>query len=114
MAKPAGDAEDDEADRIYAAIDERMANKRKLGDAEGGGDKIGDQFRELKEKLADVTEDQWSAIPEVGDYSLKYKQRRREEVFTPLPDSVLHEQAKGKERADEGEGAKDGQGTLSG
>ena len=94
VAKPAGDAEDDEADRIYAAIDERMANKRKLGDAEGGGDKIGDQFRELKEKLADVTEDQWSAIPEVGDYSLKYKQRKREDVFTPLTDTLLSDRAK--------------------
>ena len=37
-----------------------------------------------------MTEDEWNAIPDVGDYSLKYKQKKREEVFTPPPDTVLH------------------------
>ena len=98
------DNDDEEADKIYDAIDERMssktANKRaKLEEHSQNGssssnmnsnsDRIGDQFRELKEKLKDVTEDQWDAIPDVGDYSLKYKQKRREDVFTPLPDSLL-------------------------
>lgn len=103
------DDDDEEADRIYAAIDERMnAKKRRRGDENeegggggGGGDggssasksKIGDQFRELKEKLKDVSEDEWAAIPDVGDYSLKYKQRRREDVFTPLTDSLLESRA---------------------
>ena len=39
--------------------------------------------------MKDVTEAEWDAIPDVGDYSLKYKQKRREDVFTPLPDSLL-------------------------
>lgn len=107
------DREDEEADRIYDSVDERMSRRgggkraRHHGDEDeddrvtansnnnnnngsvSSTDKIGKQFRELKERLKDVTEDQWDAIPDVGDYSLKYKQRRREDVFTPLPDSVL-------------------------
>jgi len=89
------DDDDDEADRIYDAIDERMNSKRRRrgddgnGSGGGGGSAIGDQFRELKQKLASVTEDEWAAIPDVGDYSLRHKQRRREDVFTPLTDSLL-------------------------
>ncbi|KAI2502948.1 HAT (Half-A-TPR) repeat [Fragilaria crotonensis] len=51
--------------------------------------KLKSQFRELKEKLADVTDAQWASIPDVGDYSLKHKQKRREDTFTPLSDSLL-------------------------
>lgn len=92
------DDDDVEADRIYDAIDERMSSKRKRKD-EGGGSAaetsaIGDQFRELKQKLADVTEEQWAAIPDVGDYSLRHKQKRREDVFTPLTDSLLESRSK--------------------
>ena len=104
--------EDAEADAVYSAIDERMTSKgagggkRKRGDdtaaaattngsSNGNANaKIGDQFRELKEKLADVTEDEWAAIPDVGDYSLKYKQKRREDVFTPLTDTLLADRSK--------------------
>jgi pre-mRNA-processing factor 6 len=32
------------------------------------------------------------SIPEVGDQSLKYKQRRRNELFTPVPDSLIETQ----------------------
>lgn len=32
------------------------------------------------------------AIPEVGDQSLKYKQRKRHEIFTPVPDSLIESQ----------------------
>jgi len=99
------DDDDEEADRIYDAVDERMSARSSIkrrrgaggedsitirgGDDDAGRSRIGDQFRELKEKLADVTEDEWAAIPEVGDYSLKYKQKRREDTFTPLTDSLL-------------------------
>jgi pre-mRNA-processing factor 6 len=90
------DDDDDEADRIYEAIDERMNSKRRKhvnGGSSGGNgassSAIGDQFRELKQKLASVTEDEWAKIPDVGDYGLRHKQRRREDVFTPLTDSLL-------------------------
>eukprot|EP00956_Cyclotella_meneghiniana_P015572 scaffold23941_cov42-Cyclotella_meneghiniana.AAC.1 len=98
------DDDDLEADKIYAAIDERMSNKRKRNNNNNNIDNqysntnhqsgetsssIGDQFRQLKSKLAEVTEEQWAAIPDVGDYSLRHKQKRREDVFTPLSDSLL-------------------------
>jgi pre-mRNA-processing factor 6 len=116
------DEEDDEADLIYNAIDERMkSQKRKAGEVnsgEGGGtsagaggateSKIGDQFRELKQQLATVTEDQWAALPEVGDYSLRYKQRRREDTFTPLTDSLLATRSKLNEDATSGNTALSG------
>jgi pre-mRNA-processing factor 6 len=95
------DNDDDEADKIWAAIDERMNNKRKrkqtAPDDPGATARarIGAQFRELKDKLGDVTEDEWSKIPEVGDYSLKFKQKQqREDTFTPLSDSLLDQRTK--------------------
>ena len=94
------DPEDEEADMIYDAIDERMKekrkNKRKRGEANtnnNNNNSISKEFVELKQQLAGVTEDQWAAIPDIGDYSLKYKQKRREDVFTPLPDSVVETQS---------------------
>jgi pre-mRNA-processing factor 6 len=98
------DDDDDEADKVWAAIDERMNNKRKRkkgNTADANEDeqkssraKIGAQFRELKEKLADVTEDEWHNIPEVGDHSLKFKTKQRQEVFTPITDSLLESRNK--------------------
>lgn len=88
------DDDDDEADRIYEAIDERMQKRRKkdsgYDDSQGSSmNKIGSQFRELKEQLATVSESEWAAIPEVGDYSLRYKQKRKQDTFTPITDSLL-------------------------
>ena len=97
------DDDDDEADKIWAAIDERMNNKRKrkaatdISKEDAGASsrsRIGAQFRELKEKLSEVTEDEWSQIPDVGDYSLKFKQKQREDTFTPLTDSLLDQRSK--------------------
>jgi pre-mRNA-processing factor 6 len=66
------DDDDEEADKIYEAIDERMNAKRKRAEEDevsaDARQRIGLQFRELKEKLADVTEDEWASIPDVGDY----------------------------------------------
>lgn len=39
--------------------------------------------------LAGVSQSEWEAIPDVGDYSLKYKQSKRREIFTPMPDHVI-------------------------
>lgn len=39
--------------------------------------------------LAGVSQVEWEAIPDVGDYSLKYKQSKRREIFTPMPDHVI-------------------------
>lgn len=70
-----------------------VEGSKKVGGSNGSVARIGDQFRELKEKLKDVTEDQWASIPDVGDYSLRYKQKRRQDVFTPITDSLLESRA---------------------
>jgi len=87
------DDDDDEADRIYEEIDERMKKRRKKNSGQDTQNStlnnIGGQFRELKEQLATVSESEWAAIPDVGDYSLRYKQKRKQDTFTPITDSLL-------------------------
>ena len=103
------DDDDDEADRIWEAVEERMKQrsrkKQKTNDSTLDGDnantqnknssKIAAQFRDLKKGLETVTEDEWANLPDVGDYSLKYKQKRQQayEVFTPLTDDLLQRQS---------------------
>jgi pre-mRNA-processing factor 6 len=102
-AKTPENNEDDEADLIWQAIDDRMnakRNKRKAATVEDDPQataraKIGAQFRELKQELAGVSEEDWMQIPDVGDHSLKYKQKMHrqnnngQDVYTPLSDSLL-------------------------
>ncbi|CAM9407944.1 unnamed protein product, partial [Phaeothamnion confervicola] len=93
------DHDDEEADRVYEAVDEHMDARRKKRREERAVEvmkkmreerpKISDQFADLKTRLADVTPDQWDAIPEVGDRSLKHKQTKRREVYLPMPDSLI-------------------------
>ena len=99
------DDDDNEADEIWNAIDERMQERRKKkkrrtvgpeeSDDPGANSRarIGAQFRELKEQLAEVSEEDWMKIPDVGDHSLKYKksQQNRQDTFTPLSDSLLEQ-----------------------
>ena len=35
--------------------------------------KITEQFRDLKRKLGDVSYEEWDAIPDIGDYTIKKK-----------------------------------------
>ena len=94
------DKEDHEADDVYKAIDDRMDSQRKRQREEGEKKrmekfreerpKIADQFADVKAKLQEVSEDEWNAIPEVGDYSIKKRQR---DSYSAVPDSLLAEQA---------------------
>merc|ERR1712012_793363 len=69
--------DDEEADQIYNAIDDRMDEKRKQyredrirAEVEKYGQerpKIQQQFSDLKRELTKVSNDEWNAIPEVGD-----------------------------------------------
>lgn len=93
--------EDDdlEADRIYDGVDELMDGRRKRAReqalldqkkrGEGATTTIADQFADLKRDLASVTAEQWEGIPDVGDHSLKYKQKRRKESYAPVPDFLI-------------------------
>lgn len=93
------DEADQEADRVYEAVDEYMESSRKgrktahtleeMKKLREDRPKISDQFADLKSKLSDMSQKDWEAIPDVGDYSLKHKQVKRKEIFTPMPDHVI-------------------------
>nr|CAH7767016.1 unnamed protein product [Callosobruchus chinensis] len=99
FSKDPYDKDDAEADAIYEAIDKRMDEKRKeyrekrlreeLEKYRQERPKIQQQFSDLKRDLAQVSEDEWKSVPEVGDARNKKQRNPRAEKFTPLPDSVL-------------------------
>ena len=92
--------DDEEADAIYAAIDDRMDEKRKqyredrikreVEQFRQERPKIQQQFSDLKRELTKVSSDEWAAIPEVGD-ARNRKQRTAglREKYTPISDSIL-------------------------
>ncbi|KAH7026407.1 PRP1 splicing factor [Microdochium trichocladiopsis] len=95
------DKDDDEADRIYREIDEKMDRRRKARreareqaereEYERQNPKIAHQFADLKRGLEGITEDEWAAIPEVGDLTGKNRRNKqaRQQRFYAVPDSVL-------------------------
>eukprot|EP00644_Phytophthora_capsici_P012351 jgi/Phyca11/121918/e_gw1.46.425.1 len=97
------DQDDKEADDIYEQVDERMDSRRKrrrelkqleeLKKARKEMPKISDQFADLKNSLSQMSDAEWEMIPDIGDYSLKYKTntalQKRNEMFAPVPDSIL-------------------------
>lgn len=88
----AQDQEDEEADRIYEMIEERLRNrhkKRKIdtndaSNTEANKDKgdqntmenISNQFADLKKGLSTISEDQWLNLPEAGDMTRRNKRER--------------------------------------
>lgn len=104
FARDVYEEDDAEADKIYDSIDDHMEGRHKRRRereekllSKKSGDpsvpskqlKITERFSDLKRELAHVTVDQWEAIPEVGDHSLKFKQKREKDSFSPLPDSII-------------------------
>ncbi|TMW64501.1 hypothetical protein Poli38472_011381 [Pythium oligandrum] len=103
------DKDDEEADSVYDAIDARMDGRRKrrreekmleeLQKQRQQRPKISDQFADLKADLKAMSDADWEQIPDIGDYSLKYKTntalQRRHEMFAPVPDHVLANTANG-------------------
>mmetsp|Transcript_6442 Transcript_6442/g.12114 ORF Transcript_6442/g.12114 Transcript_6442/m.12114 type:complete len:978 (+) Transcript_6442:32-2965(+) len=96
------DAEDIEADKVYAAIDRRMDSKRKLRREERvkkeieeyrkKRPKIQEQFRDLKRELNGLSEADWESIPEPLDYSRRNRKKAvRIQTFTPVPDKILRQ-----------------------
>ncbi|KAK9453054.1 PRP1 splicing factor, N-terminal-domain-containing protein [Dipodascopsis uninucleata] len=97
------DADDDEADRIYKEVDERMDSRRKARrearelrerqEYEEKNPKISNQFADLKRALSTVTDEEWARIPDVGDLTGKNRRGRKllqqQQRFYPVPDSVL-------------------------
>eukprot|EP01035_Chromulina_nebulosa_P017336 gene17336-22881_t len=95
--------DDREADEIYQSIDKAMAsrnNKRQredailnLNKAKSNKTSISEQFADLKRELGKVSAEEWDSIPEVGDNSLKLKQPRKKDIYTPVPDSLIENSA---------------------
>ncbi|CAN9430116.1 unnamed protein product [Alternaria alternata] len=97
------DKDDDEADRIYQEVDEKMDKRRRArreareqqerDEYERNNPKIQLQFADLKRALGGVSEEEWAALPEVGDMTGKAKRAREARLANSrsyaVPDSVL-------------------------
>ncbi|CAN8106404.1 unnamed protein product [Discula destructiva] len=93
--------DDEEADRIWAEVDEKMAKRRQkqrearekqeTAEYELKNPKIQQQFADLKRALGSVTDEEWQNIPDVKDMTGKTKREReaRRQRFYAVPDSVL-------------------------
>lgn len=92
--------DDEEADIAYETIDRRMDGRRKerrekkyketVEKYRQERPKIQQQFSDLKRKLNEVSTEEWTFLPEVGDSRNKKMRNPRTEKFTPVPDSVLN------------------------
>src|SRR5271163_3186167 len=94
------DQEDDEADRIFDAVEARLDRRRQTAKLERQRKEqeeyakknptIQEQFADVKRGLATVTDDEWANIPEAGDTTGKNKRRQnlRERTYA-VGDSVL-------------------------
>ncbi|VDN50508.1 unnamed protein product [Dracunculus medinensis] len=99
FSKDPYEKDDEEADEIYKAVDQRIDERRKeyrekkykeaIEKYRKERPKIQQEFSDLKRQLSSVTESEWSAIPEVGDARNKAKRNPRADRITPVPDSVL-------------------------
>ncbi|KAF4618007.1 hypothetical protein D9613_012849 [Agrocybe pediades] len=89
--------DDEEADKIYEAVDKAMDLRRRarreaqeqaeLAKLRAERPKIQPQFADLKRGLSAPTDEEWESIPEVGN--LTRTKRRRKERSCFVPDSVL-------------------------
>ncbi|KAK3077919.1 hypothetical protein LTS18_008911, partial [Coniosporium uncinatum] len=110
------DRDDDEADRIYQDIDDKMDRRRKhrsivfveqianlnvlhrearekleREEYERNNPKISQQFADLKRSLGALTDEDWANIPEVGDLTGKNRRSKQNlrQRFYAVPDSVI-------------------------
>ena len=96
------DDEDREADEIWDKVDARMLERRKRQREENAkreleehrrrNPKITEQFQDLKRELSTMTQNDWDAIPEIGDRSVK-RQPRGKASYVPVPDTLLQRAA---------------------
>eukprot|EP00164_Ancoracysta_twista_P004398 GFYU01005929.1.p1 GENE.GFYU01005929.1~~GFYU01005929.1.p1 ORF type:complete len:962 (-),score=313.69 GFYU01005929.1:140-3025(-) len=95
------DKDDVEADKVYEEVDAKMDTRRQvrrearlkeeLEKYRAERPKIQQQFADLKKGLNHVSAEEWDSIPDVGDYRIK---RRKREIYTPVPDSLLEKARK--------------------
>ncbi|KAM0751780.1 hypothetical protein T439DRAFT_324971 [Meredithblackwellia eburnea MCA 4105] len=94
------EADDEEADRIYEAVDAKIDERRKARrEAREKAEEekfraerptIQSQFADLKRGLADMTDEQWDSLPEVNNLiGNRVKKPKFEGRTFAVPDSVL-------------------------
>ncbi|KAG5518226.1 hypothetical protein PMAC_003022 [Pneumocystis sp. 'macacae'] len=95
------DADDEEADRIWAEVDQKMAQRRKSRreakerkEAERllltERPKVQDQFADVIQGLSAITDEEWLNIPNVGDLTGKKRKKvNPHERFYTIPDSLI-------------------------
>ncbi|KAF4122795.1 pre-mRNA-processing factor 6 [Geosmithia morbida] len=94
------DKDDEEADKIWDWVDQRMDRRKRQREAreeaerqeyERNNPKIQQQFSDLKRALATVTDDEWANLPEVGDLTGKNRRSKQalRQRFYAVPDTVL-------------------------
>lgn len=84
---------------VYHSVDLRQDERRKahrekllkqqVEDYRKDKPKIQQQFSDIKRQLADISEDEWAAIPEVGDSRNKAKRNPRADRYTAVSDSII-------------------------
>ncbi|KAH8586672.1 putative Pre-mRNA-splicing factor prp1 [Bisporella sp. PMI_857] len=101
FAGGAYDKDDDEADRIYQEVDEKMDRRRKARreareqaereEYERNNPKVQQTFADLKRALSTVSDEDWANLPEVGDLTGKNRRARQalKQRFYAVPDSVI-------------------------
>ncbi|KAG0376876.1 hypothetical protein BGX24_007069 [Mortierella sp. AD032] len=94
------EADDEEADQIYDAIDAKLDERRKARREAREKEeeerinkerpKIQDQFADLKRGLNTVSMEEWESLPEVGNIAGKNRKKANvRDKFAPVPDSLL-------------------------
>ncbi|KAJ6619458.1 PRP1 splicing factor, N-terminal-domain-containing protein [Mycena sp. CBHHK59/15] len=91
------EADDEEADQIFAEVDHAMENRRKARreareveeqqTVRAKRPKIQAQFSDLKRGLSSVTDEEWENLPEVGNLT-KRREVRDNRTYV-VPDSIL-------------------------
>jgi pre-mRNA-processing factor 6 len=97
FADAAYEQDDREADSIWESVEDKMDERRAVRREQRINEemskfrkerpKITQQFADLKRSLADLSADEWDAIPEVGDVSKK----KKKDSYMPVPDSLLQQ-----------------------
>jgi len=102
------DEEDQEADRVFRAIDERMDSKRKirrlalekkmLNEYHRKRPRMSELFQKEKADLASLSTDEWANIPAPISFSeraMSKKKHKRGEQYTPVPDQIIENARRG-------------------
>ena len=116
------DEDDREADAIWEAVDARMMERRRerreermkkeIEQYRKDNPKITEQFQDLKRALGGMSSQDWEAIPEIGDRSVK-RTPRGKASFVPVPDTLLARAAQEKQTMSTIEDTSTGTGTST-